>query len=379
MKYRLAAAALVFALAHPAPGQVEIKTRKGELEGIKEKLDLTRVELALLEKKEASILARLEMLDQERGLIHQLIDALQLQENDYRASLEHVNLEISAAEIAINKKKHDLKSRLLRIYRQSRFHELEIYLSTRSIPEVLAAAHYLRYIAVDDRRAFDDFKKLHRTYTYQKGNYETTLAQLFATEQEKERELAALKEQNRRETALLDSVRSERKEQRDIEKELKQAQRRLEEMIVALERARKIETGKIHPLEVIKGEIPWPCRGKVINTFGKIRHPKYNTVTKNNGIDIRAAVGSEVFTIGSGKISYADRFLGYGNMVMVDHGDGYYTIYGHLSEVLVTVGEAVKVGQKIGKIGDIGSLGESMLHFELRKKGKPVDPLVYLK
>jgi len=379
MKCPLAAVVLIFALAHPALGQSDVKTKKSELEEIKDKLDLTRAELALLQKKEASILARLEMLDQERGLIHQLVEALGLQENDYRASLEHVNLEISAAETAINKKKNDLKSRLLRIYRQSRFHEIEIYLSTRSIPEVLAAAHYLRYIAVDDRRAFDDFKKLHRTYTYQKGNYETTLEQLLKTEQEKERELAALKEQNRRETALLDSVRSERKEQRDIEKELKQAQRRLEEMIVAMERARKLETGRTHPLEVIKGEIPWPCRGKVINAFGKIRHPKYNTVTKNNGIDIRAPVGSEVFAIGSGKIAYADRFLGYGNMVMVDHGDGYYTIYGHLSEVLVGIGDDVKVGQKIGKIGDIGALGESMLHFELRKKGKPVDPLAYLK
>ncbi len=360
-------------------GQTEIKDKKSELSEIKTKLSDTRKELKDLQKKEASSLARLETLDQERSLLNRLISALQLQENEYRGSLEHTELEIKTTETVIEKKKDDLVSRINRIYRQTRFHELEIYLSGRTIPEVLSAAHYLKYIADDDRRTFEEFKKLRKTYLYQKENYVTLLKELKETEQERLTELAALKEQKKREQNLLDSVRNETKEKKEIEKDLKQAQRRLEDLIVSLEKKRQASTGQTHPFEINKGSIPWPCKGKVINSYGKIRHPKYNTVTKNNGIDIKASVGSDVSAVGSGRVVYADRFLGYGNVVLIDHEDGYYTLYGHLSEILVQVNDKINTGAKIGQIGDIGALGESMLHFELRKKGKPVDPLTYLK
>ncbi|MEO0226312.1 MAG: hypothetical protein ABIL05_05115, partial [candidate division WOR-3 bacterium] len=303
---------LIFGLTD---GQSDLKKKKSELEEIKEKLTQTRTELAELQKKETGVLARLEMLDQERTLINRLVEALQIKENEYRSALEHVNLEIKATEATINKKKGGLKDRIIRIYRQSKFHELEIYLSSRTVPEVLAAAHYLRYIAIDDRRTFDEFKRLHRTYLYQKDNYETLIKNLKETEQERLNELAILKEENRKTTILLDSIRNERKEKKELEKELKQAQRSLEEMIIALEKSRKKVSGKVHHFEASKGNLPWPCAGKVINTYGKIRHPKYNTVTKNNGIDIKAPLGQAVAAVGAGRVVYADRFLSLGNMV----------------------------------------------------------------
>lgn len=360
-------------------GQATIKTRKQELEKIKEDLARTRSELANLQKKEVSILVRLEALDQERILVNRLIDALRIQEEEYNSAINHTNLEIKATESAINNKKETLKHRIVRIYQQTQFHELEMYLSSRSIPEVLAASYYLRYIASDDRRAFEDFKKLHKTYLYQKDNYETLLEELQQTKQERETELSTLHSQQKAEKSILDSVRYEAIEKKQLERDLKQAQRRLEDLIVSFEKSRTKETGKIHQFETVKGTMPWPCRGRVINTFGKIRHPKYNTVTKNNGIDIQALIGSDVFAIGPGRVAYADRFLGYGTLIIIDHNDGYYTLYGHLSEMLVQVGANVASGQKIGEIGDVGSLGEAMLHFEMRKKGKPVDPLAYLK
>jgi murein DD-endopeptidase MepM/ murein hydrolase activator NlpD len=111
----------------------------------------------------------------------------------------------------------------------------------------------------------------------------------------------------------------------------------------------------------------------------KIIHPKYNTTTKNNGIDINGRYGDNVFAVAPGKVAYADRFMGYGNLVLIDHLDGYYSLYGHLSEILVRVGDEVSVGRIIGRVGESGSLSGPMLHFELRKNGKPVDPVAYLK
>jgi murein hydrolase activator len=120
-----------------------------------------------------------------------------------------------------------------------------------------------------------------------------------------------------------------------------------------------------------KGVLPWPVQGQVVTRFGTVVDPKYGTVTRNTGIDIATRSGSPVAAVDSGKVSFADIFMGYGRMVILDHGNRVHSIYSRLSDVKVKVGEKVAKGSTIALSGDT-------LHFEFRVGGKSVDPLEWL-
>ena len=120
-----------------------------------------------------------------------------------------------------------------------------------------------------------------------------------------------------------------------------------------------------------RGVLLWPAQGQVVTQFGTVVDPKYGTVTKSTGIDIATTSGSPVVAVDSGKVSFADIFMGYGRMVIVDHGKRVHSIYSRLSDVKVKVGATVTKGSTIALSGDT-------LHFEFRVGGKSVDPLDWL-
>jgi septal ring factor EnvC (AmiA/AmiB activator) len=99
----------------------------------------------------------------------------------------------------------------------------------------------------------------------------------------------------------------------------------------------------------------------------------------NRGIDLGVKSGSPVYSVLGGVVRYADWFEGYGKMIVIDHGAGYFTIYGHLSEISAAVNQKVGVRQKIGESGDTESFFGDELYFEMRRKGEPVNPLLYLR
>jgi septal ring factor EnvC (AmiA/AmiB activator) len=109
----------------------------------------------------------------------------------------------------------------------------------------------------------------------------------------------------------------------------------------------------------------------VVRQFGAIVDPKYKTTTKSSGIDIVVRANCPVTAVDSGRVSYADAFMGYGRMIILDHGGRYHSIYSRLSEIGVSVGQSVRRAETIGACGDT-------LHFEFRVKGKSVNPLDWL-
>ena len=122
-----------------------------------------------------------------------------------------------------------------------------------------------------------------------------------------------------------------------------------------------------------------PVKGKIINLFGPYKNKKFNIINFRSGIDISADKGQPVKAVYSGKIIYARWFNDYGNMIIIDHGNSYYTLYAHLAKMLKITGDRVKTGDVIATVGETGSLSGPKLHFEVRHHGKPQDPLNWLK
>ena len=114
---------------------------------------------------------------------------------------------------------------------------------------------------------------------------------------------------------------------------------------------------------------------RLSSKFGKRHHPVRKTRRHHNGVDLAAPENSHVRAIASGRVIFADTYSGFGKLVTIDHGGGYVSMYGHLSEIRINIGENVKAGDLIGRVGSTGLATGPHLHFEWRKDGKPLDPL----
>ncbi|MBE9531722.1 MAG: peptidoglycan DD-metalloendopeptidase family protein [Proteobacteria bacterium] len=123
-----------------------------------------------------------------------------------------------------------------------------------------------------------------------------------------------------------------------------------------------------------KGRLKMPVAGKVVSSYGRVKHPRYNTITFNNGIRIKAKFGVDVESVFDGRVAYVGWLKGYGQVMIVGHGGGFYTLFGHLFKVLKERGSLVKEGEVIALVGDSGTDGVAGLYFEVREGGVPRDP-----
>jgi len=201
---------------------------------------------------------------------------------------------------------------------------------------------------------------------------------------EREREEADREASRRR--SLLAKVRDQRAYHERMVGELAEAAKRLEALIRELQarqrRAAKVPPGVDGPLVgfgALRGQLPWPTDGKVVSPYGQQVHPRFGTRTFKSGIDIEAGEGTEVTAVYAGSVVYSGWFKGYGNLIILDHGGGYYTLYAHAAELRVHEGDDVRQGQIIGTVGDTGSLAGPRLYFEVRYQGRPQDPTEWLR
>jgi septal ring factor EnvC (AmiA/AmiB activator) len=353
--------------------QDEIDSQRQALDKTREQLKEVQERLKSLDEEEKGVLGRIEALERKVFLTQKLINDLRKVMQSTEKEINNIRVSIQNTEKKIDKRTKDLESRLVNLYKYGRLFPLEVILSARSMPDVYKRMVYLRFIAQDDQSVVQELNELKADLEQQKKKLNAQLADLNQLQAERERERKSLKGSLDLETKLLKKVRTTKNEKRALEMELQESAAKLEKLIAELERKRrerKLAEG-LNIIEVNKGNLPWPCRGKVIANFGSQVHPKYKTKTRNTGIDIECPKGTIVSAIQTGRIVYADRFMGYGNLVIVDHENGYYSLYSNLSEMYVGVGSNVETGQQIAKVDD-------NLHFELRKEGQPVDPLDWL-
>ncbi|HEY3384072.1 MAG TPA: peptidoglycan DD-metalloendopeptidase family protein [Vicinamibacterales bacterium] len=159
--------------------------------------------------------------------------------------------------------------------------------------------------------------------------------------------------------------------------ELESARQKVEQTVAAVGAASAAEPVML-PIRPFRGEIEWPALGAVTSRFGRHRNPRFGTSTIQSGIEIASADGAPVRAVHEGRVAFADVFTGFGQLVIVDHGNLAFSLYGYLGSLGVQKGATVIAGQPIGTAG-AGPAGTPAVYFELRIDGKPVDPLQWLK
>jgi septal ring factor EnvC (AmiA/AmiB activator) len=164
-------------------------------------------------------------------------------------------------------------------------------------------------------------------------------------------------------------------------KELESSSQELKKLLSKLAKEKKKteqETQAKKQFVEKKGQLPWPVAGKVITNFGKNKHPELDTYIISNGIKILTLNGTSVKAVGNGEVMFCGSFRAYGQMVIVDHGGGFYTIYGNLGEISVKEGSKVKLNDPIGVLNNNGEK-DAVLYFEVRREGTAEDPMLWLK
>jgi len=351
----------------------QIKEHQQELQETQQQLGDIRDRIDQLNKNEKSSLVRIEAFQEQIAVTRKYIGQLDAQLDSRASEIAKVTREAEQTSAKIAARKQDLARRLVYIYKYGLLLPIQAVLSADAVTDIQRKMLYMRWIARADKNTTEELAALQDQLSKQRTRLVAARSELERLKQDRLKKQKMLKNSCSSESALLKKVRTERSTKKGLEKELNNAMAQLQELITRLEHQRQeqIASREHHYLEMNKGHLPWPVHGKILARFGSRIHPLYKTKTNNRGIDIKTKPGTMALAIAKGKIAYADHFMGYGNMVIVDNNGGFYTLYANLGQITTTVGAEVISGSALGKT-------KEYLHFEIRKQGKPVDPLDWL-
>ena len=251
--------------------------------------------------------------------------------------------------------------------------QVKVLLNQEDPHTVARALAYYRYFFHARNELVSSYRDTLRQLQELETRIASTLEQLAGQQATLEQQQAQLvTAQASREQAvaeLSDSIHSKAEQLKQME----QNRRELEGLIAAIEKAvADLEVpDDYQPFKSARGAMPWPLAGKRANSYGR---PRNDGKMRWQGVSIPAREGTEVKAIHHGRVVYADWLRGSGLLMIVDHGDGYMSLYAHNQSLLREVGEWVTAGTAISTVGNSGGQEQSALYFEIRHQGKPTDP-----
>ncbi|MGB8932678.1 MAG: peptidoglycan DD-metalloendopeptidase family protein, partial [Anaeromyxobacteraceae bacterium] len=293
------------------------------------------------------------------------------------AGLRRATDEEGRAMVLYRARLDELRPRLAARHRMGRGGELAVLVSAPSLADLVSRKYLFDRILGRDLAVFGEAKGALETQRRARAEVELQTARIagLAERAEGQRAIAAARREERE--TLLSALRTARRFHERAAAEAGEQAKRLAEFVTALPAGARGDPLR-GVFEKMKGRLRPPAAGTVTVGFGRVVNPRFNTVTVQNGVDIGAASGAPVRAVAPGRVVHAGWFKGYGNIVIIDHGDGYHTLVAHLASMRTAMGESVSPGDVIGTVGDSGSLKGPYLYFEIRQRGRPVDPKGWL-
>ena len=366
---------------------------KDELSGVKQEIKAQKQLITKTRKVEAvvstelqEILRNLEQKESDLGRLSRDLHGVE-------SSLDRTGREIQKVTEEANRKRMEIERRLASLYKAGELGALRMFFSAESFPQLAENIRYMRSILENDRRIFVEYNQKIDQLKSLKADLERDALKKERIKSGIEQKKREIEEEKSKKAAYLGKVRQDRKSYEASLKELQANAARLQTMITRLDALsrRKLSSrhekpgARLRPLAELppvpdrgfasqKGRMSLPVRGEILESYGKHKHPEFNSFTFSKGLSISASSGTEIKAIYEGTVIFADYFKGFGNMIIVDHGGGYFTLYAHASQLAKKVGAEVARHETIGAVGDVDSSKGSMLYFEIRHQGKPVDP-----
>jgi len=385
--------AIGVAAAQTAPKKVDdsISAEQKRLQQTEKQLREEKQKAAEARARETSVLAELEVIEQRLADKQREVGRLDTRIKRAAGDVKSLRGEIQQLETQRSGQQAALGRRLRAMYKvHVQGGALPMLLSGEDPATRAAAVRHLTSLASLDARLIQEYRGTTDRLEDRRGREESRQKDLATLRTDAQREQSEVDRDAAKRRILLAKVRDERAYHERMVGELTEAARRLEAFIRDLQ-AKQRRVAKIPPPKpgietlpavgfgTLRGRLPWPTEGRVVSAFGAQVHPRFGTRTFRNGVDIEAGEGRDVAAVFAGHVVYTGWFKGYGNLIILDHDNEYYTLYAHVADIVVKEGDDVRQGQRIGTVGDTGSLEGPRLYFEVRYQGKPQNPEQWLR
>jgi septal ring factor EnvC (AmiA/AmiB activator) len=380
----LALAALAFPLPRPA-SQVELSKPQNvaefeqRLTRINAQIKDLKTRLETEARRETTILTSLARINLNKSIVERELAAQNIELERGRVELAGIQANIQNIRAGIDRERDAMERTLVTLYKYGRVDFFQFLVRARDIETYASESKHLALLARGQDQVvtgfLDSLEQLRAAESALEGK-QTELAAMARAAKLKRQELET---EARKNSTMVQEIRQNRTTYNQTLKELSESAEELQRLLDKIISQEWQVPAAWVPLYERRGRIPWPIDGRVITAFGFEKNPNFNTVVMNKGVEIAPRPGkSLILAVHSGKVVYADYFQGYGNLIIIDHGMTYYTLYGHCSEFLAAVGDMVRTGQPVAVVGDTGSLKGECLYFEIRYKTKALDPLQWL-
>lgn len=364
------------------PISQKIEQERRALEKLKGEIQEKKKYALEVEKKKESVLQVIQELDNSLMLRRQerLEISRKLKQKD--REIEAINAQMVELRERMAERRSSILSRLRAQYMEGRFGYLRALLGADSYDALQRRFQYLSAVSKREYDLLESYRvDLERLEQMERQRAEVR-DEMLAFKQHTEKKLAEIQALKQRKNLLLARI-IERKEAYDhAVAELERSASRVDALLQELERRRRAAAARpkkeAASLRPFRGVLQWPADGEVVSFFGRQKHPTFDTYVQRKGIEIRTDEGSAIRAVMSGTVVFADWLKGYGLVLILDHTNGFFSLYAHASKLLAKVGDTVQAGQVIGETGDTGMTGESTLYFELREGAEPVDPMLWL-
>lgn len=365
---------------------------RDDLQGINREIKEKRILLKRSTKVETKVsgeLVQIEKTLQEKQLA---IRSLQQDMHRIERNLQQLSGELAAAKQEIDKRKELINRRIRSLYKAGDISTVRMVFTASTFPQLVENVQMSKAVLEHDRQLVLAYASKAEEIQRLQSRMNKEVAQKDMIRRDVEAKTQEIEDEKNRKTSYLNRVREDKKSHLASLKELQANARRLQVMIEKLEArsrrsySKKSESGKTVDVgkglptvpdkgfAAQKGRLSFPARGRIVTGFGRHKHPEFDSFTVSNGLTIGAAQHAEIHAVFDGQVIFSDYFKGYGNMMIIDHGGGYFSLYGHASKLMKKVGATVSRNETIAAVGDVDSSDGAKLYFEIRYQGKPVDP-----
>jgi septal ring factor EnvC (AmiA/AmiB activator) len=346
---------------------------------VRERLQEERAAAGRLAGREASLLGELTDLERQIEMQGTALRAAQLRLQAATRRLSVVEERAQKSQARVDAAMGSAGPRLVARYRLGRESYVRFLLGARSIADLVRRHRLFNLLLESDLDAL-------ATLRFDAQGAKAARDELAAAHAEREQSAtaeehhrAALEQTLDRQRELLASVQREKGAHEESARELEEAEKELSEKLAEIRRTHPMlmapEILLKASIRKARGKLPFPvASGRIEVRFGRAVDPRFGTVTLQTGIDIRAERGTPVRSVWDGKVAHAGWFKGFGNLLIVDHGSGVFSLMAHLDQLQKALGDTVRAGEEVGTVGDTGSLKGPYLYFEMRDGQKPLDP-----
>lgn len=345
-----------------------------ELERIQREIEQYQKEIDSKRRSETSVLKELEKLEMELALSEKELEYILARIDYLNGRISETKREIEDMELKIAEQKELFSERLVSMYKAGQMSYLEVLLSSNSLSDFMARLYYLREIAQDDVRLIEEYQAMKVALDEKKESLEKDLEDMtWSKKQEEEKRAAVASRSNDRERYLA-QLQQDREKLEEALDQMERESKALEKVIADLqaEGHQREKPGGLSMIRPVSG-------GWVSSEYGNRWHPILGKYKWHSGIDIAVNSGTPIKAAEDGTVILSGSNGGYGLCVIIDHGGGISTLYGHASKLLVKEGDIVTRGQTVALAGSTGVSTGPHLHFEVRIKGVTDNPRNWVK